>query len=286
MPAFIDNSDDKFETVFFLPESEGRQGEGGLRTQGYFKAGLEGKPLITVVTVVYNGEQFLEETILCVINQTYDNVEYIIIDGGSTDGTLDIIRQYEHAIDYWVSEDDKGIYDAMNKGIDLASGDWINFMNCGDYLYEDTILSVIFNKQKYGDCQVIYGNQEIRYPSGRKRVVSAGEVDKLWECSQFCHQAAFVSSRYHKAHKFNLEIKIVADYEFFYLAWRSNVKFRAIDRTVCSFDASGVSNGSGMQVFWGVARVKVRHGSRCRFLAYSEALYSKLKWSIKRLLWN
>ncbi|MBD3842980.1 MAG: glycosyltransferase, partial [Campylobacterales bacterium] len=96
-----------------LPMGENRKGEGGLRTKGYFKKSYEDKPLISIITVVYNGEKYLEETIQSVINQTYDNVEYIIIDGGSNDGTLDIIKKYEDRIDYWVSERDKGIYDAM-----------------------------------------------------------------------------------------------------------------------------------------------------------------------------
>lgn len=77
---------------------------------------------MTIVTVVYNGEKYIEETILSVINQSYANVEYIIVDGGSTDGTLDLILKYEDRIDYWVSESDYGIYDAMNKGVVLSSG--------------------------------------------------------------------------------------------------------------------------------------------------------------------
>ncbi len=90
-------------------------------------------PLITVITVVYNGAKYLEDTIKSVINQTYPNVEYIIIDGGSTDGTIDIIKKYEDYIDYWVSEPDRGIYDAMNKGWSLANDDSrILFLGAGD----------------------------------------------------------------------------------------------------------------------------------------------------------
>jgi glycosyltransferase involved in cell wall biosynthesis len=81
-----------------------------------------------------------------VISQTYPNVEYIIIDGGSTDGTLDIIKKYEDYIDYWVSEADKGIYDAMNKGVDLATGQWINFMNTGDRFYDENSIEEVFSK--------------------------------------------------------------------------------------------------------------------------------------------
>jgi cellulose synthase/poly-beta-1,6-N-acetylglucosamine synthase-like glycosyltransferase len=135
----INNHDNKFKTVLFLPEEKNRKGEGGLRTKNYFKKSFENKPLISIITVVYNGEKFLEETIKSVINQTYDNVEYIIIDGGSSDGTIDIIKKYEDYIDYWVSEKDNGIYDAMNKGIDLATGIWINFMNAGDLFFDNTI---------------------------------------------------------------------------------------------------------------------------------------------------
>jgi glycosyltransferase involved in cell wall biosynthesis len=91
-----------------------------------------------VVTVVYNGETDLEETILSVLTQTYENIEYIIVDGASTDRTLDIIKKYEGRIDCWISEKDNGIYDAMNKGVALASGERINFMNAGDRFWEES----------------------------------------------------------------------------------------------------------------------------------------------------
>jgi glycosyltransferase involved in cell wall biosynthesis len=130
----------KIQSMLFLPPAPDRQGEGGLRTRGYFKHSLPGKPLLSVITVVLNGEQHLQETIQSVINQTYDNVEYIIIDGGSTDGTVGILKKYEDKIDYWLSEPDNGVYDAINKGLELISSCWINIMNCGDMFSKDTSL--------------------------------------------------------------------------------------------------------------------------------------------------
>ena len=124
---------------------------GGLRTRGIIKTSTPEYPLITVVTVVFNGEATLEQTIQSVVNQTYDNVEYIIVDGGSKDRTLDIIKKYEDRIDYWQSEPDKGIYDAMNKGIELANGDWINFMNSGDSFYNECVIKNIY----YGPYKMV-----------------------------------------------------------------------------------------------------------------------------------
>ena len=103
-------------------------------------------PLISVVTVSYNAVDTIERTILSVLNQTYSDIEYIIIDGGSTDGTVDLIKKYADKITYWVSEPDQGIYDAMNKGIDVATGEWINFMNSGDSFYRQDVLSSLFDK--------------------------------------------------------------------------------------------------------------------------------------------
>ncbi|MDP3466179.1 MAG: glycosyltransferase, partial [Sulfuricurvum sp.] len=128
---------------------------GGLRTKGYCKKSDDKKPLISIITVVYNGEKYLEETILSILNQTYDNVEYIIIDGKSTDTTLEIVKKYEDKIDYWISESDTGIYDAMNKGISLSSNDthlW--FINAGDRIYSNDVIEQIYKSGKY---DVYYG---------------------------------------------------------------------------------------------------------------------------------
>ncbi|RXE60893.1 glycosyltransferase, partial [Muribaculaceae bacterium Isolate-001 (NCI)] len=106
---------------------------------------------ITVVTVCYNAVKEIEKTIQSVISQTYDNVEYIIVDGGSTDGTLDIIRKYSSRITRWVSEPDKGIFDAMNKSAHMATGEYINFMNAGDLFFDEKVLSDIFAGRSYDE---------------------------------------------------------------------------------------------------------------------------------------
>jgi len=240
-PQIINRPEDKFETLLFLPPGEGRQGEGGLRTKGYFKKSYEDKPLISVITVVLNGEKYLEETILSVLSQTYDNVEYIIIDGGSTDGTLDIIKKYEDYIDYWVSEKDNGIYDAMNKGINVASGEWINFMNAGDEFYENDVLNKIFSQNKFKKMDVVYGNHNVIYPH-KTRIAKAGNIEDIWKGSQFCHQSAFVSVYVHKEYKFNLSNRIGADFEFFYTLYKKNMSFRHIDITVANYSAGGLSD--------------------------------------------
>lgn len=201
----------------------------------------EGKPLISIITVVYNGEKYLEETIQSVINQTYDNVEYIIIDGGSTDGTVDIIKKYEDKIDYWVSERDNGIYDAMNKGIDAASGVWLNFMNAGDWFFKKDVLENIFAKTNYQNVDILYGDHEVRYPN-RKRIAKAGNMQDIWKGSRFSHQSVFISSKLHKANKFNLSNRIGADFEFFYKAYKNNKNFKYIDVIISSISSGGVSD--------------------------------------------
>ena len=102
-------------------------------------------PKISIVTPTFNQGQYIEQTIQSVLNQQYPNLEYIIIDGASTDGTVDIIKKYETKLHYWVSEPDKGIYDAMNKGARLANGDFINFMNADDIVYSTNAIEKIVN---------------------------------------------------------------------------------------------------------------------------------------------
>jgi len=223
-----------------IPETEGRKGEGGLRTQGYFKKSLPGKPLITIITVVFNGEKYLEETIQSVINQTYDNVEYIIIDGASTDGTLDIIKKYAGQIDYWVSEPDAGIYYAMNKGIELASGEWINFMNAGDGFYIETTIKNIFMDNKR-ECDLFYGDCEVLY-DGFSRSQKAGLFDCLWKGMMFSHQSMFIKADIQKRNQYNILNQIGADFELIFKLKDNGSTFCYINEKVSIVRAEGLSD--------------------------------------------
>ena len=174
MPVIVNTPSSKVQSHLFLPPNPEGRGEGGLRTKGYFKQSYRetsevsekfAVPLVTIITVVFNGEKLLELTIHSVISQTYNNVEYIIIDGGSTDGTVDIIRKYEEVIDYWVNEPDAGISDAMNKGISLATGILINHLHAGDKFAADTTLSSVVSSYNSEGWRWCFGNQLLRSPT-------------------------------------------------------------------------------------------------------------------------
>ena len=117
------------------------------------------QPRLSVITIVYNNVRDIERTMLSVLNQTYSNLEYIIIDGKSTDGTLEIVTKYQHRISKLVSEQDKGIYDAMNKGLALASGDYVLFMNSGDEIYSADTVEKVFACEP--DADIYYGETEM-----------------------------------------------------------------------------------------------------------------------------
>ncbi|NOQ94235.1 MAG: glycosyltransferase [Methylophaga sp.] len=240
-PIIENNPEDKIHAVLFLPENLERKAEGGLRTQGYFKNTQIDKPLISVITVVFNGAEYLEQTINSVIGQTYDNVEYIIIDGGSTDGTLDVIKKYEGQIDYWVSEEDKGIYHAMNKAISIATGEWLNFMNSGDNFLENNILKSVFLNNV--QSELIYGDHEIRYET-LKKTVKAKEIFEMFKGIPFCHQSMFISKNIQLSYPYQYEkYKFSADFDFIFNYLTSN-KYSVLytNFVISSVEAKGASN--------------------------------------------
>ena len=224
-------------------------------------------PKISVVTVCFNAVEGIEKTILSVINQTYQNIEYIIIDGGSTDGTLDIIRKYADHIDYWVSEPDKGIYDAMNKGIKVATGEWINFMNAGDKFHNSKVISSLFNHKMISlNPDVIYGYQIHLFSYGsyvRKYI----PLHKFSNFMPIGHSSSFVRSQLLKERGFDCKYKIAADYNFFYQLYQEHKKFVFIEELVAEFESeSGVSNSSLYITMKETAMINGEYGSPQYFI--------------------
>lgn len=199
-------------------------------------------PLFSVVTVVFNDAENLNKTIESVSSQTFNNFEYLVIDGASTDHTLSVIKENKEKVNIWLSEKDDGIYDAMNKGITLATGQWIIFMNAGDVFFDSNTLN---NASKFvdPDFDFVYGNNRVFYPGSQTKMDrKAGDVSKLWRGSQFCHQSVFVKSEYHKKNLYNIKNDISADFEFFYTSYMAGRNFKKVDALVSIISAGGVSD--------------------------------------------
>lgn len=231
--------DHVFKVFKQLPPNVKRKAEGGLRTKGCFKKSIKGKPLISVITVLYNAEEFVEKTIISVISQTYDNVEYIIIDGGSDDKTLEIIKKFDNLIDYWVSEPDDGIFDAMNKAIDLANGDWLNFLNAGDKYINKEILSKI--KEMLGDDQSLYGfsfNEQILL--GKRKYQRTRLPKNIIYNMPTCHNAMFFPKN--QTIKYRLEYEVSSDYNYFREYIERGYIFRTSDFLAVAWLRGGFSD--------------------------------------------
>ena len=191
-----------------------------MRTKDFFKKSYENKPLISIITVVFNGELYLEETIQSVIRQTYENIEYIIIDGGSTDGTLDIIKKYNEHIDYWISETDNGIYDAMNKGILKSKGEIIGIVNADDIMYDDTVDKIVFLFESQRDMMFTYGNLDLMNESSQviSTAYSLGMEHfkyRIFRYMPFLHPTMFIKKGvYEKIGLYNTYYRVSSDYDF------------------------------------------------------------------------
>lgn len=195
---------------------------------------------VTIVTVTYNAQEYLEQTIKSVIGQDYKNIEYIIIDGASTDDTVDIIKRYEKYLSYWISEPDKGIYDAMNKAIDRATGEWINFMNAGDKFSNNTSINKFIENVKEGIDLYCGGINFIDFESNQNSYRPPHTLKKIWENIPCWHQGMFISTSLMKEYKYSLRYKIAGDHEFFLRCYSNKKKFQFTDTPIADMLSGGI----------------------------------------------
>ena len=202
------------------------------------------KPKVSVITVVYNGIAHLEQALLSVIEQEYKNVEHIVIDGGSTDGTVDLIKKYEPHLAYWVSEKDSGIYNAMNKGWKKASGDLIAILNADDYYLPGALQQVA---DCYADQQadVIYGNLTKLRTIGKENFFKeiTPNIELMEKTMGIFHPSSFVKrSVYEELDGYNETYQLSSDYDFLLRAYQKKYHFLYLNQSLAVFRIGGVSN--------------------------------------------
>lgn len=234
----------------------------------------EKKPKITVVTVCYNAVKEIERTMQSVLNQTYPNIEYIIIDGASTDGTVDVIKKYADRLAYWVSEPDKGIYDAMNKGIKHATGEWLYFIGAGDVLHENFVFDkavahfTMMDTVYYGD--VIFNQINKKYWGKFNRIkLGIGNI---------CHQCIFYPRSVYTKYKYETKYRIFADYVY-NINLYGLYKFNYIDVVIANYDTVGVSYTSKDSEFSNVKRSLII--KKLGILSYLTGVAYRSIWKIK-----
>lgn len=200
-------------------------------------------PKLSVITINYNDKAGLEKTISSVLEQSYTGFEYIVIDGGSADGSVDVIKKYQDRLTYWVSEKDSGIYNAQNKGASKASGDYLLFLNSGDILENKKVLEQFSTHLHTHD--LVYGDLIVDDGEETEKVAMPDQLDVYhFMISTLAHPATFIaSSLYHKLNGFKEELKITADYEFFLRAVLvNNATYKHLAIPVSVFNTFGVSS--------------------------------------------
>ena len=208
---------------------------------------MKNKYRFSIITVSYNAGQTIEQAIRSVVFQTYDNVEYIIIDGMSTDNTVDIIKQYESDIFYWISEKDHGIYDAMNKGLEIATGDYVYFLGTDDCLFQENTIQLVA-ESLCDDVDVLSAgvylvDEELkieRYIDG-----SFAEKKDRFNGAMIPHQGMFVRRDLFGSKRFDLEYKIASDYDFFLRLYLDpKIVFSFSKMVIAYYSSGGISTHS------------------------------------------
>ncbi len=227
------------------PDRTGKRvAEGGLRIRGSFKGSLPDLPLVTIITVCFNSAQTMEQCIRSVLGQTYPNVEYLIIDACSSDGTIDIVGQYEGAVDYFISEPDRGLYHAMNKGLELASGDFILVLNSDDW-YDVSAIEQLVRAKRYAGTSFVSALAQAVDQDGRHVSVmrSMPFDDSVRLRMPLRHETMLISAAvYNRVGNYDESFPIIADYDLAVRMFDAGYTHYEVPRPLLYFRNTGVSN--------------------------------------------
>ena len=196
---------------------------------------------VTIITVCYNACEELRMTLESVCEQTFKGIEYIVVDGGSTDGTLSLLEEFRNKFSNngisfrYISEHDEGTYDAMNKGALMAEGEWINYMNAGDRFFSTNSIAQFFSHNINADSGILYGDtlQVFDFGSG---IAKATDYAKDNPIMPFCHQSCFVKADLVKKYRFDTSYKIIADHDFFFRLYEDGIKSQYIEEVVAQYN--------------------------------------------------
>jgi glycosyltransferase involved in cell wall biosynthesis len=229
--------------------------EDGPELKGTSKAGPSGSPLVTIVTVVLNRAATLERTIRSVLGQTYGNIEYIIVDGGSTDGSLEIIKRYQDQIDYWESGPDAGISEAFNKGIALSTGEFIGIINADDWYEPDAVEQAVLALTKT-PSDIAHGKIQ-RWDANEKAELVSGNHQALERDMTVNHPTVFASRHlYRSVGVFRSDFLYAMDYEWLLRAKMRGAVFSYVDRCMANMQLGGLSDLRWREALREVARAK------------------------------
>lgn len=244
------------------------------------------KKKVSIITVVYNACDTVEQTILSIKNQSYgiENIEYIIVDGYSTDGTDRIIEKYSDIISKVICEPDQGIYDAMNKGLKIAEGDIIGILNADDWYEESAVFDAV-NLFENTQSEIIYGEINlVGYNGNKVEPKKLSSLNNMWYTMAVYHPATFVKRGvYQKLGLFDQDYRITADYDFMLRCYSSGVKFKYLDKILTNFRTTGISN-TDIETC-----VKEHIDVALKYIDKSpcpDAVLKELDWRWKSYVWN
>lgn len=223
-------------------------------------------PKLSIITVTYNAEKLIRGTLESVLSQTYSDYEYVFVDGGSSDDTCKIIAEYIGILSKrgisttYISEADKGIYDAMNKGAALAKGEWVYFLNAGDSLVDNSVLERV-SLEFDDNADIIYGGTVYFHSTGEIAYTGSGEDFTIMPRHMpFCVQAAFIRTEIQNKYQYDLNFKICADYDFFLCAYDNKCRFKKINIIMNNYLLGGFSSAYPFKTYLEVGKIREKHG--------------------------